>query len=63
MENDIPHKYLFFCESELWYAAVVKLVHIQRNQIFSDEKCLEHYHIQDITGKHYDMQLVAIELG
>jgi hypothetical protein len=40
---------------------MVKLVHIPRNQIFVDGKCLEHCHVQDIVGKHYGMQLVAIE--
>jgi hypothetical protein len=61
MENDIPHKYPFFCEGPSWYAKVVKLVHILYNQFFADRKCLVHYHIQDIVGKHYDIQLVAIE--
>jgi hypothetical protein len=61
MGNDIPHKYLFFCEGLSRYAAVVKLVHIQRNQISTDGKCMEDYHVQDIMGKSYDMQLVTIE--
>jgi hypothetical protein len=38
-------------------------VHIQLNQISAYGKCLEHYHVQDIAGKCYDMQLIAIELG
>jgi hypothetical protein len=42
---------------------VVKLVLIQHNQISTDEKCLEHYHVQDIAGKCFDMQLVVIELS
>jgi hypothetical protein len=41
---------------------VVKLVHILRTRISDDGKCLEHYHILNIVGKCYDMQLVAIEL-
>jgi hypothetical protein len=41
---------------------VVKLVHIPHIQIFIDEKCLEHYHILNIAGKCYDIQLVTIEL-
>jgi hypothetical protein len=61
MGNDIPHKYPFSDEGISWYTAVVKLVHILRNQIFTDEKCLEHCHVQDIVGKHYDMQLVVIK--
>jgi hypothetical protein len=40
---------------------MVKLVHIPRTQIFTDEKCFEHYHIINIAGKCYDMQLVLIE--
>jgi hypothetical protein len=50
MGNDIPHKYPFSYEGPSWHAAVVKLVHIQRNQIFVDGKCLEHCHIQYIGG-------------
>jgi hypothetical protein len=34
---------------------------ILRNQIFTDEKCLEHYHVLNIVKKCY-MQLAAIEL-
>jgi hypothetical protein len=45
MGNDILHKYPFSCEGSSWYAEVVKLVHILRNQISADEKCLEHYHV------------------
>jgi hypothetical protein len=45
-----------------WYTAMVKLVHIQRNQISVYEKCLEHYHVQGIAERCYSMQLVAIEL-
>jgi hypothetical protein len=41
---------------------VVKLVHIPCTRIFADEKCLKHYHVLNIAGKCYDMQLVAIEL-
>jgi hypothetical protein len=40
----------------------VKLVHISHTRIFTDRKCLEYYHILNIAGKCYDMQLVAIEL-
>jgi hypothetical protein len=36
-------------------------VHIQRNQIFTNGKCLEHYHVQDIAGNIYYMQLIVIE--
>jgi hypothetical protein len=41
---------------------VVKLVHILRTQISADEKCLEHYHVLDIAGRCYNMQLIVIEL-
>jgi hypothetical protein len=61
MENDIPHKYQFFCDDPSWYVEVMKLVHILHNQISAYGKCLEHYHVQDIVEKQYDMQLVTIE--
>jgi hypothetical protein len=41
---------------------VVKSVRILRARIFTDGKCLEHYHILNIAEKCYDMQLVTIEL-
>jgi hypothetical protein len=41
---------------------VVKLVHTQHTRISTDGKCLEHYHVQDIAGRCYDIQLVAIVL-
>jgi hypothetical protein len=41
---------------------MVKSVRILRTWIFADRKCLEHYHVLDITGRWYDMQLVTIEL-
>jgi hypothetical protein len=41
---------------------VVKLMRISCTRISTDEKCLEHYHILNIAGKCYDMQLVVIEL-
>jgi hypothetical protein len=41
---------------------VVKLVHISCTRISAYEKCLEHYHVLNIAGKCYDMQLDAIEL-
>jgi hypothetical protein len=63
MGNDIPHKYPFSFEGPLRYAMAVKLVHIQRNQIFTDEKYLKHYHVQDMEGKRYGMQLFTIGLG
>jgi hypothetical protein len=44
------------------YASVVKLVHILHTRISVDEKCLKHYHVLNIAGKCYDMQLVVIEL-
>jgi hypothetical protein len=41
---------------------VVKLVYILCTQISVDGKCLEHYHVLDIVGRCYNMQLVVIEL-
>jgi hypothetical protein len=45
------------------YVEVVKLVHILRTEIFTYEKFLEHYHVQGIAGRCYDMQLDAIILS
>jgi hypothetical protein len=41
---------------------VVKSVRIPHNQISTDRKCLEHYHVLNIAGRYYGMQLVTIEL-
>jgi hypothetical protein len=41
---------------------VVKSVRISGTRISTDEKCLEHYHVLNIAGRCYDMQLVTIEL-
>jgi hypothetical protein len=35
---------------------------ILHTRIFTDGKCLEPYHVLDIAGKCYDVQLVAIKL-
>jgi hypothetical protein len=39
------NRYPFSCDGLSWYAVVVKLVHIQRNRISADRKCMEHYHV------------------
>jgi hypothetical protein len=59
----ISHIDTHFCECPSWYVTVVKLVNMQRIRISVDGKCLEHYHVQGIAGKCYDMRLVAIVLS
>jgi hypothetical protein len=63
MRNYISHRYPFSCEGTSRYAAVVKSVHIQRNRISANGKCLKNYHLQSIVGKCYDMQLTTIILS
>jgi hypothetical protein len=42
------------------YAAVVRSVHIQRNQTSADGKYLVYFHVQVATGRLHGMQLDAI---
>jgi hypothetical protein len=35
---------------------------ISHTRFSADGKCLEYYHVLNIAGECYDMQLVAIEL-
>jgi hypothetical protein len=44
------------------YISVMKSMYIPCTRISIDGKYLDHYHILDIVGKCYDMQLVTIVL-